>query len=91
MPVYEFYCGQCGVFEKEMSMWQASSVAECPTCGHAAARLFTSVAVWTTPGTVRQKVEQGESPKVMTRDEWCAHAAHEHRHRGSGRPWQLGH
>ncbi|WP_188881069.1 FmdB family zinc ribbon protein [Alicyclobacillus cellulosilyticus] len=91
MPVYEFWCERCGEFAKQMPMREASSTATCPSCGQSATRIFSNIAICAVSGAVRRKEEQGEVPKVMTRDEWRAQTAHEHRHRHPARPWQLGH
>ena len=45
MPIYEFYCPQCGnEFELRFSFVQAESTTLCPKCHSAAQRLISSFA-----------------------------------------------
>lgn len=40
MPVYEYHCEDCGVFEEIMPMSQFKAPCDCPTCGTAAPRVL---------------------------------------------------
>lgn len=41
MPVYEYRCAQCGVFDLTLPMGAAPSRGVCPTCGVDGPRVFT--------------------------------------------------
>lgn len=56
MPTYSFLCDECGPFEINMSMKEATSVYSCPTCGKDSNRnwsedLTTIGEIWYTDGS----------------------------------------
>lgn len=40
MPIYEYKCARCGVFEMQQKI-TAPPLAKCPTCGEAVKRLIS--------------------------------------------------
>jgi putative FmdB family regulatory protein len=42
MPIYEYRCPRCDVFEVVRAMGAAQGVDACPTCGEPAVRRFTA-------------------------------------------------
>ena len=43
MPVYEYHCADCGVFENLVPMSAYSEPCDCPACGASAPRVMLSV------------------------------------------------
>lgn len=43
MPVYEYYCEECGPFARYRSLADSSQPYDCPECGGASARVFSAV------------------------------------------------
>jgi putative FmdB family regulatory protein len=43
MPVYEYKCGTCGVFEEMVPMHAFADPCDCPACGQSAPRVLFSV------------------------------------------------
>lgn len=41
MPLYEFRCEKCGLFEEWRTMAEASNLIVCPTCQNVAKRIFS--------------------------------------------------
>jgi putative FmdB family regulatory protein len=41
MPLYEFRCPDCGLFEEWRAMADSSKPAHCPACTQAAQRIFS--------------------------------------------------
>jgi putative FmdB family regulatory protein len=93
MPVYEFLCEGCGPFERRRSFEEAGEPMLCPGCGAAAKRVYSVPGVVKTPANISRALNRAEKsahePEVVRQEH--SPGAHEHRHRGSGRPWQLGH
>lgn len=43
MPVYEYNCGECGVFEAMARMQDYAQPCDCPACGQSAPRVMLTV------------------------------------------------
>ncbi|WP_366524912.1 zinc ribbon domain-containing protein [uncultured Tateyamaria sp.] len=43
MPVYEYNCADCGVFEEMMPMSRFADPCDCPACGISAPRILLTV------------------------------------------------
>lgn len=86
MPLYEFRCGDCGVFDVWRSLAESSNPADCPTCDEPGRRIFSAPALLS--GTLRLKQENLE-PRRVQRDREPVTPRVQH-HSGS-RPWMIGH
>src|SRR5690349_4115981 len=103
MPVYEYNCDQCGSFTKLRALAESGALADCPTCGSLAAKVFPMVNL---------RTMQTGNRKAWERNEQSAHAPHlcssgcSHRSakpaprtnkrfqsstKLNSRPWMLGH
>ena len=100
MPLYEFRCETCGLFEQWRRLNEASSSMVCPTCQAVAKQVYSAPGLIMTPYALRHRVEQSAEPKVVTRpqsQESCPkhhahrHSSQDHSHAHSGRPWMVGH
>lgn len=103
MPVYEYECDTCGVFEQRRAMSESSDPINCPTCQIEAHRIFSPPGLYRTTELERKvynRAEQGSEPRVHRIDrspeegKTCTHehgrhpTAHTH---APARPWMLGH
>ncbi len=43
MPIYEYQCPSCGIFERSVSMARCSEPSECPDCRLASSRVLSAV------------------------------------------------
>ncbi|MDX2099287.1 MAG: zinc ribbon domain-containing protein [Leptolyngbyaceae cyanobacterium bins.59] len=87
MPLYEFRCSTCGVFDTWRTLAESSQPANCPTCNTVSKRIFSAPAVQLS-GSLRLKKENPE-PKVMKRDR--EPAPPKVQTDSGGRPWMIGH
>lgn len=90
MPLYDFRCDTCGIFEQSRSIMQASDPMFCPTCQNIAKRLISAVGVLKTPTKLSKRIEQSAEPRVVQRKAQHNHSTHKHSHH-HGRPWTVGH
>lgn len=90
MPLYDFRCETCGVFEQKRSITEASNPIPCPTCQAAAKRIISAVRIVKTPSALSRRVEQSAEPRVVQRTPQHNHSTHNHNHH-HGRPWAIGH
>lgn len=86
MPLYEFRCEDCGVFELWRSIVEATAPAHCPDCEVVGRRIFSPPALLS--GSLRLKQEQRE-PHLVQRDREPK-TPRVRQHSGS-RPWMIGH
>ncbi|MBM0744025.1 zinc ribbon domain-containing protein [Phormidium sp. CLA17] len=86
MPLYEFQCKECGVFDVWRSLAESSDPANCPTCEEPGRRLFSPPALLS--GSLRLKRENPEPQLVKRESEQIAARARQH---SGSRPWMIGH
>ncbi|MER3447255.1 MAG: transcriptional regulator [Candidatus Dadabacteria bacterium] len=92
MPIYEFICENCGPFEIRREMKDASKPIVCSNCKVIAERIFSLPGLITTQNTLRPCIEQSIEPKIIRRfPSGKPTSKRKHPHRGSGRPWMIGH
>lgn len=89
MPLYDFRCETCGIFEQKRSIAEASNPISCPTCQAIAKRIISAVGIVKTPSVLSRRVEQSAEPRVVQRTSQHNHSQHNHQHHG--RPWAIGH
>jgi putative FmdB family regulatory protein len=86
MPLYEFNCADCGVFDVWRSLAESGNPAFCPECEIPGRRIFSAPALLS--GSLRLKRENPE-PQLVQRDREPA-APRFQSHQG-GRPWMISH
>ncbi|QKD84634.1 zinc ribbon domain-containing protein [Thermoleptolyngbya sichuanensis A183] len=86
MPLYEFRCPECGVFDQWRSLDERNLPAECPTCQQPAQRIFSPPAILS--GSLRLKQEAKE-PKLIQRTE--ERSPPRVKNHTGGRPWMISH
>jgi len=94
VPIYEFFCGDCGSFEERRSFKEAGEAAACPGCGAEARRLYTMPNTKRVPTGLSKAMDRAEKsahePEVVGRPV-VGSSGKRHRHGHGGRPWALGH
>lgn len=92
MPLYDFRCETCGVFEQKRSITEASNLIPCPTCQADAKRIISAVGIVKTPSALSRRIEKSTEPRVVQRTSQHDHSHHKHKHNHHhGRPWAIGH
>jgi putative FmdB family regulatory protein len=70
MPTYGFRCASCGEFDLVRPMAAASSAADCPDCGAAAARVYGAPALRGQDPGLRRALDasarSADAPEVVT-------------------------
>ncbi|HEY9897265.1 MAG TPA: zinc ribbon domain-containing protein [Candidatus Sericytochromatia bacterium] len=88
MPLYEFKCDDCGVFDQWRSIAECNDPASCPTCEGATRRLFSAPALLS--GSLRLKTTRSEPELVQRSNDREPERPKARAHNG-GRPWMIGH
>lgn len=91
MPLYEFRCETCGIFEQRRSLEEASNLMLCPTCQAVAKLIISAPGIIMTPYALRRRVERSAEPQVVKRSQEPTTHKHHHHHHHQGRPWMIGH
>lgn len=89
MPLYEFRCQTCGVFDQWRTMAECHQPAICPTCEQAAKRIISPPAVKLS-GSLRLRQENPE-PQLVQRSQASDPQPPKNRTHTGGRPWMIGH
>lgn len=94
MPYYDFVCGECGPFEQQRPLAEASDPMDCPTCGRQARRVYAMPNTKLTPAALSGAMDRADKsahePEVVRRPKEGAASEKKHHH-SHGRPWALGH
>jgi putative FmdB family regulatory protein len=86
MPLYEFKCDECGIFDEWRTMAECSAPAYCPACRELGRRVFSAPMLLS--GSLRLKRENPE-PQLVKRDrELTPPRVKSH---AEGRPWMISH
>jgi putative FmdB family regulatory protein len=98
MPLYEYRCERCGVFESMRSMTQSAEPAGCPECRQPSARILSAVRgaqLAATEVRARERNERSQhEPRVVQKPQRAARdpSARPQLQRAHGsRPWALEH
>ena len=94
MPIYDFICGDCGVFEQRRSFAEASEPATCPSCGEEASRIYSMPNTRRMSAGLSKAMDRSEKsayePEAVRRPVGKPRSSTKHSH-SHGRPWALGH
>lgn len=73
MPLYEYHCQQCGLFEIILDSNKITNSCACPTCYQHASRVFsnpTFCSVFSgTRHALRKRADQSHEPRIMNEAE----------------------
>lgn len=83
MPLYEFRCNDCGIFDVWRSIAECTNPVCCPACNEPTRRVFSAPALC---GSLRLKQENRE-PQLVKREVEPTSRVKSH----AGRPWMIGH
>lgn len=86
MPLYEFRCDECGIFDEWRTMAECNAPAQCPECQQTAKRIFSVPALLS--GSLRLKRENPE-PQLVKREQ--APELPRAKSHTNGRPWMISH
>lgn len=98
MPLYEYCCPNCGLFDAMAPMTDASLPATCLDCGTSSPRIISAPRLAMMPGGERRLHERNERSAHEPRQSHkhvcgngCHHAKPAAARRAPKRPWMLGH
>ncbi|MBD1906616.1 zinc ribbon domain-containing protein [Funiculus sociatus GB2-A5] len=91
MPLYEFRCESCGVFEEWLKMSETLNPKLCPTCDRISKRVYSAPGLITTPSTLRRRVEQSAEPTIAKRSQATEPSSSKYHNHHDARPWMIGH
>lgn len=89
MPLYEFRCKDCGIFDEWRTMSESSNPAHCPNCQESAQRIFSAIGIRLNGAMRLRKTENPEPQLVKKRDFELEKHARAKSH--GGRPWMISH
>ena len=94
MPLYEYHCSECGLFEVIQDSDKVEDTIECSECGRLAARVFsppTFCRVFSgTRHTLQKRADRSFEPRLMSHEEktktlgqntTCGHGHHHGQHK----------
>ncbi|PSB57534.1 FmdB family zinc ribbon protein [Chamaesiphon polymorphus] len=89
MPLYEFRCNDCGIFDEWRTMTESNAIAYCPQCQESAKRIFSIPGIQLN-GALRLKKTENPEPKLAKKqDSDPAQRSRAKSH--GGRPWMINH
>jgi putative FmdB family regulatory protein len=89
MPLYEFRCKDCGIFDEWRSIADRTHPANCPQCQQSANRILSIPSIQLN-GAIRLTKTANPEPQLATKREVDPDKRTKVRSHG-GRPWMLGH
>jgi putative FmdB family regulatory protein len=89
MPLYEFRCNDCGIFDEWRTMTESSNPAHCPSCQESAKRIFSSVGIQLN-GALRLRKTANPEPQLITKPNVDSAKRNRPKSHG-GRPWMINH
>lgn len=97
MPLYEFECDNCGVFEALRPIALRDTAPNCPTCEGESKRIFSVPHFNLSSGSAFLKARQTDEPRLEKREKEPSpprYQSHKRVELGScrrHRPWMVGH
>jgi putative FmdB family regulatory protein len=89
MPLYEFRCNNCGIFDEWRHLNDSSNPADCPSCNQTAKRIFSAIGVKLN-GSLRLNKTANPEPRLVTKTDPNTENRTRPRSHG-GRPWMINH
>lgn len=91
MPLYEFRCEPCGLFEQWRTLVEAGTPMLCPTCEAVAKRVFSPPNVNLNTSSLRLRDKDAKEPQVVKRSQDKEPATPRYAQHRNGRPWMISH
>lgn len=106
MPIFDFYCPKCGIFELMTGFKREGETTTCPTCGAPSPRIFSpptfSRVFCGTRHLLLRRQEKGVEPRVVRKGEGdpleAKALSHQHNHKHAHAdtapgypPWMIKH
>jgi putative FmdB family regulatory protein len=88
MPLYEYRCANCGLFEEWRTIEARSNPAHCPDCSQTGQRVFSSQGLISLNGRLRLPTEKSEPQLIKKSLEPIEQRIKTH---GGSRPWMVTH
>jgi putative FmdB family regulatory protein len=89
MPLYEFRCQDCGIFDEWRALADSGNPSHCPSCQAAAQRIFSVPAIQLN-GALRFSKKANPEPQILQKQ--ASEPINRTRIRShGGRPWMIGH
>lgn len=89
MPLYEFECDNCGVFEALRPIALRDTAPDCPTCEEKTRRIFSVPHFNLSTGSAFLKAKQTDEPRLEKREKEPSPPRYQSHKRD--RPWMVGH
>jgi putative FmdB family regulatory protein len=89
MPLYEFRCSDCGLFEEWRKLAESSAPAFCPQCAAGAKRVFSAPRIQLN-GALRLQKRENPEPQLIQKREVDPEQRSRPKSHG-GRPWMINH
>ena len=89
MPLYEFRCPDCGIFDEWRSMTDRAHPATCPNCQQSATKILSIPGIQLN-GAIRLKKTENPEPQLVKKGEVDPDKRTRPRSHG-GRPWMINH
>ena len=94
MPNYDFVCEDCGPFEQQRPLAEASDPMACPSCGRESRRVYAMPNTRRMPAALSGAMDRADKsahePELVRRP-IAGKASGKKHHHSHGRPWALGH
>lgn len=91
MPLYEFKCDNCGMFEQWRKLAEAGTPMLCPTCQAVAKRVFSAPNVNLNSGSLPLRSGAAKEPRVVKPSQDREAATAKYSQQPNGRPWMISH
>ncbi|WP_019499081.1 FmdB family zinc ribbon protein [Pseudanabaena sp. PCC 6802] len=88
MPLYEFKCDTCGVFDCFRPISEASNPLACPTCEVPARRIYSTAGLVSLSPSLRSQIGVNSEPRVVNTSD---RERNNSPRSAKGRPWMLSH
>jgi putative FmdB family regulatory protein len=89
MPLYEFRCQDCGIFDEWRTMNESNRAAHCPNCQELAKRIFSIPGIQLN-GALRLTKTANPEPRLVNKTDTDPQQRTRVKSHG-GRPWMINH
>ncbi len=91
MPLYEYKCARCGMFEQWRRLAEVETPMLCPTCQGVARRIFSPPNVNLNSGSWGQRSGEATEPRVVKPSQDKEPTTPRYSQQPNRRPWMISH